>query len=255
MSGASPGRSYYEEQLRKAEELLRQWHGEGYREKLASMDRAKKEALAAELFSRGVKNAFALTKALGLQSEAVREVVKKMKQLEAEKEEERRRAEEERLRAGKHVADKKAAEALRAAREDSRRPILVKEIEDAAWFHNLLHDVGKYVYHRLVKYVEWTEEKVRDEEKAFEAIAGYLDSMMEVAEKAHVLEELKVENMALDAYLTFSLDLLAKARDRLAEYMRFTEVAARTICPRCRAKLMAHLVAMQAAGGPGEVKA
>jgi hypothetical protein len=256
LSAREVGRGFYEEQLRKGEEMLRKWLGEDYAAKVAAMDQAHKEALVADLFNAGVRHVGAVSRLLGMSGYQVAPIVRRLKGEADAAEEERRRAEEERLRAAKQAADREASKALRAAREDARRPILVKEIEDAAWFHNLLHDVGKHVYHRLVKHVEWTEEHARDEGKAFEAIASFFDNLVEAGiEKAHVLEELKVENMALDAYLTFAVDLLERARDRLTEYVRFAELAARTVCPRCRAKLMAQLVAMQAAGGPGEAKA
>jgi TATA-box binding protein (TBP) (component of TFIID and TFIIIB) len=73
---------------------------------------------------------------------------------------------------------------------------------------------------------------VKDEGKAFEAIAKFVDNLVEAGvEKAKALEELKVENMALDAYLTFAVDLLQRAKERLMEYERFTDLVARTVCP------------------------
>jgi hypothetical protein len=227
----------YRAQLALAESILAERLGGDWRRKLKEMSKGEREGLALELMDRGVRNVFALVKALGISSQTLRRLL-----------EGRRGAQGAGLLEGE--ADRRAAEALRAAREDAGRPILTKEIEDAAWFHNLLHDVGKYVFHRLVKYVDWTEEHARDAEKAFEAIARFVDNLVEVGvEKAKVLEELKVENMALDAYLVFAVDLLQKAKERLMEYERFTELAAHTICPRCRAKLMAQLIADQAAGG------
>jgi hypothetical protein len=225
----------YRAQLKLAESVLAKRLGDGWRRKLREMGREEREGLALELMDRGVRNAFALVKALGISSQTLRRLLEGRKGAEG---------------GGAGGADSKEAARLREARADVARPILAKEIEDAAWFHNLLHDVGKYVFHRLVKYVDWTEECVKDEEKAFEAVAKFFNSLVEAGvEKAKVLEELKVENMALDAYLTFSVDLLQRAKERLMEYMRFTELAARTICPRCRMKLMAQLIVARAAGG------
>jgi hypothetical protein len=227
----------YRAQLKLAESFLAERLGGDWRKKLKEMSREEKEKLALELMDRGVRNAFALVKALGISSQTLRRLLEGRREAQG---------------AGplEEEADRRAAEALRAAKEDARRPILTKEIEDAAWFHNLLHDLGKYVFHRVVRHVEWTAECMRDPERAFETIAKFLDNLFEVGvEKAKALEELKVENKALDAYLTFATDLLEKAKERLVEYSRFTELAARIVCPRCRLKLMAQLIADQAAGG------
>jgi hypothetical protein len=230
----------YRAQLKLAESVLAEKLGDGWELKLKEMSREEKKRLALELMDRGVRNVFALVKALRISSQTLRRLL-----------EGRRGA----VEGGAGGADEKEAIRLRKARADEARPILAKEIEDAAWFHNLLHDVGKYVFHGLVKHVDWTEEHVRDEEKAFEAIAKFFDSLVEAGvEKAKALEELKVENMALDAYLTFSIDLLEKARDRLLEYTRFADLAARTVCPSCRLKLMAQLIAAQAAGGTKQAR-
>ena len=43
---------------------------------------------------------------------------------------------------------------LREIPKDERKPIIKKEIEDAAWTHNLYHDLGKYAFTQLVKFID-----------------------------------------------------------------------------------------------------
>jgi hypothetical protein len=145
----------------------------------------------------------------------------------------------------KRRADAEEAKRLREAKLDSKRPVVAKEIEDAAWFHNLLHDVGKYVYHKSVKYIDWTEECVKDEDVAFSAISGFVDKLFEQAEDAKRLQEFETENVVLEAYLYFLSDSLEKVVKALAFYKWLVGIASQTLCTSCRLKMLARIASSQ----------
>jgi 5S rRNA maturation endonuclease (ribonuclease M5) len=102
-------------------------------------------------------------------------------------------------KSGKRITKKLKAEDLKLAkqnfteRQDSRKPIRQKEIEDAAWFHNLTHDLGKYVYHKLVKYVSWTDEDMKDYEHACKTLTRFIDNIQTLIEDSAKLQRLEDE--------------------------------------------------------------
>lgn len=107
---------------------------------------------------------------------------------------------------------------LREVSKQTSKPILAKEIEDATWFHNLLHDLGKYAYHRLVKYVEWTPDDVSDYKKAFDKLADKLNVLMAYIDDAGKLEKVMDERDALELMLTMSMDMIDKLVNTVNSY-------------------------------------
>ena len=55
--------------------------------------------------------------------------------------------------------------------------ILTKEIS-VLHFNNPLHYLGKYTFHKLVKYVDWDTDDIKDHRSTFNKPARKLDTMM-----------------------------------------------------------------------------
>ena len=110
-------------------------------------------------------------------------------------------------KSGKRIGRKVEAEDVELAkqtfteRKDSRKPIREKEIEDAAWFHNLLHDLGKYVYHKMVQYVEWTDEDMSNYEHACKTLTGFVDGIHTLIEDGGKVQRLEDEKTLLELKL------------------------------------------------------
>jgi hypothetical protein len=120
------------------------------------------------------------------------------------------------------------------ARQPSK-PIVAKEIEDAAWFHNLLHDVGNHVYHSVVTHVVLGEEELRDYEKARAKIVAYYDVLESLMAEADKVVEVEVEN----AELSFALELEQAHRAKL---QRFIDVVTAGMCRECRIRALTTFV-------------
>ena len=91
---------------------------------------------------------------------------------------------------------------IREIQKDERKPILKKEIEDAAWTHNLYHDLGKYAFTQLVKYVEWSPNDTKDSERAFNKLRAYFDTLLKYRDQAKTIQELQEQNLRYDIFTT-----------------------------------------------------
>jgi len=135
---------------------------------------------------------------------------------------------------------------LREVTKQSGKPILAKEIEDATWFHNLLHDLGKYAYHRLVRYVDWTPEDVKDYKKAFDKLASKLDHLMMFIEDAGKLERVLMERDALKFALSMAVDKAYELLSLVESYRRYVDLLLRYIPDDVKSKLLNSLIISRA---------
>jgi len=131
---------------------------------------------------------------------------------------------------------------IREAHKRSDQPVLAKEIEDAAWFHNLLHDLGKYAYHRLVKYVKWGPDEVEDPKAAFNRLSGFLEELMKFREDAARLQELEEELAVSEIYLTAYQDALERLASQLRTYKWYSDLMVRVMCPMCKQRALNQIV-------------
>lgn len=217
------------EHQEKAEKFITEKFGEGWKDQVANMDLASKDKLMLELMEQGVTDPCALSKVLRVSGKHIKSVMERLKG------------------EGKVVfpssADRKTAMAIREARKDASKPILAKEIEDAAWFHNLLHDLGNYTYHKLVKCVDWGPEEIADPKQAFNRLSAFLDDLMELKEDAARLQKVEMDRDVLDIYLNFALDLIDELSYWLSAYKWFADLMVRVMCPRCSQSVINHMVA------------
>ena len=130
-------------------------------------------------------------------------------------------------KSGKRLGRKVEAEDVELAkqtfteRKDSRKPIRQKEIEDAAWFHNLFHDLGKHVYHKMVKFVDWSEEDMNDYEKARKKVCAFFDGLLQFIEDSGKVQRLEDEKTLLELKLIqcqLVLDVAVKKVKLLSSY-------------------------------------
>jgi hypothetical protein len=143
-------------------------------------------------------------------------------------------------------ADVEAQTSIREARRDARQPIVEKEIEDSAWFHNLLHDLGKFTYHRLVKGVEWGGDEISDYEKAYEKLSGRLNNLLAMEQDPELLERLTVENMKLEAIAFTYKDLHEQVSQSLRVYKWFTDLLIESMDQNNRQRALNQLIASSA---------
>ena len=106
---------------------------------------------------------------------------------------------------------------LREIQKDERKPIIKKEIEDAAWTHNLYHDLGKYAYHQLVKYVDWSPNDTRDSEQAFNKLKAYFDTLLKYRDQAKTIQELQEQILRYDIFTTYVESKMKEAADYVNE--------------------------------------
>jgi hypothetical protein len=92
---------------------------------------------------------------------------------------------------------------IREIPKEERKPIMKKEIEDAAWTHNLYHDLGKYAYHQLVKYVEWSPNDTKDSEQAFNKLRNYFDTLLKYRDQAKIVQGLQEQILRYDMFTTY----------------------------------------------------
>lgn len=123
---------------------------------------------------------------------------------------------------------------LREKRKDTRKPIEAKEIEDMAWFHNLIQDVGKHVYHHAVNYVKLEGEDLEDYEKARDKIVGYVDNLIKFSENALRMAE-------IEAGLALATWMIDKLIERLRKLETIYYTVVQVMCPSCRNKALLHL--------------
>lgn len=106
---------------------------------------------------------------------------------------------------------------IREIAKDERKPIIKKEIEDAAWMHNLYHDLGKYAFLQLVKYVDWTPDDVKNSEKAFNKLRAYFDTLLKYREQAKTIQELQEQILRYDMFTTYLESKMREAVDYVNE--------------------------------------
>ena len=107
-------------------------------------------------------------------------------------------------------SDRAAAKATRKAVKDARKPIVEKEIEDSAWFHNLIHDVGKHVYHSVTTHVRLDAEDLNEYEKARAKILKYYSTLEELKGDALRMLDTQAENAELEYALKRALTHIDK---------------------------------------------
>jgi len=137
-------------------------------------------------------------------------------------------------------------EATRHERKDERKPIRLKEIEDAAWFHNLLHDLGKYTYHRLVQKVEWGEDEIADYEAAFKRLSARVDALLAMEQDPELLERLQIETVRLEAIAFTYKDLWERASESLRIYKWYTDLLIASMDLNSRQRALNQIVASSA---------
>ena len=82
---------------------------------------------------------------------------------------------------------------LRTTPLQKGKPLIAKEIESAAWFQNLIYDLGLQTYHALVNGIDWDEEDAKDHEKAVEKLTRRLNALLELEADADKLEKVELE--------------------------------------------------------------
>jgi len=142
--------------------------------------------------------------------------------------------------------DVESEEATRHERKDERKPIRLKEIEDAAWFHNLLHDLGKFTYHRLVQKVEWGEDEIADCEAAFKRLSARVDSLLAMEQDPELLERLQVQSMRFEAIAYAYKDLWERASESLRLYKWYTDLLIASMDLNSRQRALNQIVASSA---------
>lgn len=251
-SKARDGRAErFAEQLRLTEEVLRREIGPDWRAKIDGMDRHEKLYLAMRLFECGVRNATAIAKLLRLSGRDL----EKIKICYADDLSRTSPADSGDTEPPKHAGDRAKAVAMAADRElalklrvtpiQPSKPILAKEVEDAAWFHNLCHDLGNFVYHKLAKYVEWEPEDLKDPEKAFKKLADIFNGMLELRENAKLLEDLRAERDMFEACFYAAMDTVNRLTSSLKSCEGVLELYQQTIprlCSSCQQKLLKQLI-------------
>jgi len=142
----------------------------------------------------------------------------------------------------KMVEDAKLAEKTLREQKDSKKPIRAKEIEDAAWFHNLLHDLGKYVYHKMVKFVDWTDEDMNDYEHAHKKLAGFIDSIHALIEDSGKVQRLEDEKTLLELNLLKYQHVLGVAVKRVQMLSGYNDILITCMTPECRLRALNQMM-------------
>jgi len=146
----------------------------------------------------------------------------------------------------KTMEDAKLAEKTFTERQDAKKPIREKEIEDAAWFHNLLHDVGKYVYHKMVKYVDWTDQDMVDYEKAREKLTGFIDTIHVLIEDSGKVQRLEDEKTMLEMDLIKYQHVLTVAVKRVETLKWYNNMLIGVMTPEVRLRALNQMIAASA---------
>ena len=87
--------------------------------------------------------------------------------------------------------DKDYMRELRERQKDARLPLIEREIEDAAWFHNLCHVVGKNVVLNLWGESELQQTKTENWTLASASILARFDGLMKYREKAGQMQRIE----------------------------------------------------------------
>ena len=129
-----------------------------------------------------------------------------------------------------------------AEKKDARKPIREKEIEDAAWFHNLLHDLGKHTYHKLVQYVNWTEEDMANPEHATKTLTSYIDTLQRLIEDSGQIPKLK-EALELSEIKLHEVQLLLNvAVSRVETLSWYNEILIKVMPPNVRLEALNQMM-------------
>lgn len=146
----------------------------------------------------------------------------------------------------KMVEDTKLAKKTMTEQRDSKKPIRAKEIEDAAWFHNLLHDVGKYVYHKMVQFVDWTDQDMNDYEKARDKLTGFIDTIHALIEDSGKVQRLEDEKTLLEMDLIKFQQVLAVAVKRVQTLKWYNDILIGVMTPEVRLRALNQMIAASA---------
>jgi hypothetical protein len=146
---------------------------------------------------------------------------------------------------------------LRMKAMQSTKPVEAREIMDMAFHHNLEQALGRYAAHLISQYglVKPDKKAILDDDwrKAFMAYSEVLDNLVKVHEDAKVLERLKAENVALEAWSSHLEELLLNAFGYINKYYRvfelYTKEIPQLLCEGCRKRVMARLVVYSGGGG------
>jgi hypothetical protein len=150
------------------------------------------------------------------------------------------------LAATKVEEDAKLAEKTIAEKKDARKPIREKEIEDAAWFHNLLHDLGKHVFTKMVKFVEWGDQDMNDYEKARAKLCNFVDSVQALIEDSGKIERLEDEKALLEMTLIKYQHVLAVAVKRVELLKWYNDMLIGVMTPEVRLRALNQMIAASA---------
>ena len=142
----------------------------------------------------------------------------------------------------KMVEDAKLAKKTFTEQRDGKKPIRAKEIEDAAWFHNLLHDVGKYVYHKMVQFVDWTDEDMVDYEKARKKLTSFINSIHALIEDSGKIQRFEDEKMLLEVNLMKYQHVLAVAVKRVQMLSGYNDILITCMTPECRLRALNQMM-------------
>jgi len=107
----------------------------------------------------------------------------------------------------------------------------------------LFHDVGKYVFMKMLKFVDWSEEDMNDYEKARDKLTSFIDSNYALIEDPGKVQRLKDEKtlweiklyeyqLVLDATVK-RVHMLSGYNDTLISYMT----------PECRLRTRNQIIA------------
>ena len=144
------------------------------------------------------------------------------------------------------VEDRELAEATIDETKTAKKPIREKEIEDASWFHNLLHDVGKYVYHAMVQYVKWTPEDMNSYEHARKTIMDYIDNIRKLIEDAGKIQQLEDDNerMGIDIERSQAVMNLLVSRVKMLKW--YNDMLIGVMTPEIRLRALNQMMAASA---------
>jgi hypothetical protein len=150
------------------------------------------------------------------------------------------------LARSKIAEDAKLADKTFTEQKDSKRPVREKEIEDAAWFHNLLHDVGKHTFTKMVQFVEWSNEDMNDYEKARTKLCKFIDSVESLIADSGKIQRLEDEKTLLGINMERIQYVFRMATKRVEIMKWYNSMLIRTMCPTCRLQAMNQMMAASA---------
>ena len=141
--------------------------------------------------------------------------------------------------------DLKRSKQIEQQRLDKRKPLVAREIEDQAWFKNLVYELGKNAFNLLIKHTDLSEEELTYEgwEKARDKLVAKLREIYEFWESNPTLRELGYEYRRVlverDAAVKVANDLRVALREALSMVQ-----AAITLMPKDALEKFMMLTAM-----------